>query len=502
VDLAGESTGKEALEKLDATLLEETDGKSMEKEMESVVDSVSETVPGNVAMAMPVATAASVASPAKSAARSTPGPVGTPAGSSAAADSQSSAKSTSVSGDRRGTSQAEKVSNLLRAKLAEAGSRGQQVTDPQHLMCEAHMNEVLEKIMVANSLESLDALVKSFKAACVAAKQLSQGAAKAAASLKGHINNKIRAALRKRTLEVKNQEQQEADASKKRAKVAATKIKEAAELAPPLFRLSIQDASLKMTAVSTQDADDKANFDPAVPRLLKTFDGLSDFALSAKVQLLLGNFGGSYKRQLREGRTQQPGYTKNGKEECGSFFDKLNKVFDPGATVAAADLPKSISMVTSTTWAWGYDSKLKCASVTPNGLAMWKYLAAGEIVWYLLEMRTLRSAVHTIMQKDSSGTQELLDYVTGLTRQPCCDAGTWLQRLTRHAGRWAAPLCPCRLGVRRDVLSRSACVWPAPHHDFQQRELRAALRAAHWVPQRRRQSCRQDEGGPGLHEAN
>ena len=67
--------------------------------------------------------------------------------------------------------------------------------------------------------------------------------------------------------------------------------------------------------------------------------------------------------------------------------------------------------VLNTLWMWGYETKFSGTGVTPNGLAMWKFLAAGEVTWLIFETKVLVPALKISLGKDKLSITEVYTYL-------------------------------------------------------------------------------------------
>lgn len=114
----------------------------------------------------------------------------------------------SVAGDLhlRGKTPAERVSGFMQKVHSDAGNRAPAVENPRALLCQAHMECSLERIMDSHSVPEMDEYVGLLDKAFIAARQLRDGAVKAATVLKQHVNTKQRGEARKRALEAKSRE--------------------------------------------------------------------------------------------------------------------------------------------------------------------------------------------------------------------------------------------------------------------------------------------------------
>jgi hypothetical protein len=275
--------------------------------------------------------------------------------------------------------------------------------------------------MDAPTLSDMHKRVVEFKNSVAAIRQVKDGATKAAASLKQHINNKSRSMARKRTQELKAKENEEADHVKKKAKAAAVLIKAEADLADPIFRIDWQKllAETLLKKITEVQEADVAKFKLKVeePCLLLGHAALAKMQTLPKVQMAIGNFGGTYKRSLKdEKRMQTPVFPKAGKEEIDTVWTDLMAAMPVASQVKTDELPKGIANVVNNTWLWGFDTKYKGVSFTPNCLAMFKIILNGCVATMMFETKALVSAMRIILQVDKLKLTEVQDFLASLER--------------------------------------------------------------------------------------
>ena len=154
------------------------------------------------------------------------------------ANAKSSASTTSPS-----VSSSMKVSSILRKSLepGAGNSAAQHVADVSHALCRAEMNDVHQSMLGCETVDDLHQQVDKLKNAAAVVKQLKDGATKAAASLKAHIQNRLKAQKRKLQQDEKQKEQVEMNARKRQAKEAALEVKKQADALSPVFTIEWGD---------------------------------------------------------------------------------------------------------------------------------------------------------------------------------------------------------------------------------------------------------------------
>ncbi|CAE7871566.1 unnamed protein product [Symbiodinium necroappetens] len=325
-------------------------------------------------------------------------------------DQKSEAPSQSTPG---GT--AAKLSSYLRKEIGNAGSKAQHVDPLGNLMAMAHMEELLQSFMACDSIDALNKAVSDLKNAAVVVRQLKEGATKAAASLRGHILNRQRAQQRKKQQESKQVENQEVLKKKKEAKTAAEEIKKQEATAPPLFQhnwTDLQGSDGAQLATMIQKNTGPANksinsFD--APCLICNCSFLADFQKNSKVMLMLGGFGGSYKKNTTlktVGKCQEMVYKNSGLEECMELWTKTEALFHHDFVACSDKMEKYLTAVLKASWLFGYDSQGTFVGTMPNGLASLRMLCSGEVLLVMFELRQLLPAMKILLGKDDVGGME------------------------------------------------------------------------------------------------
>ena len=161
--------------------------------------------------------------------------------------------------------------------------------------------------------------------------------------------------------------------------------------------------------------DDIKDIDIDIPFILKKNAKIVEWSNTSKMQVALGSFGGRYKKTdsfQAFGKAQMPLYSKEGKEETMEFVNYFMSLIPVTNKVMQEN---DFSRITSALWLFGYDPSLCSISATPNGMAMLKVLAYGEVKWIVMETASLIAALRTELQTDSIGFDDLEEKVGSLT---------------------------------------------------------------------------------------
>ena len=186
------------------------------------------------------------------------------------------------------------------------------------LMCEAHMQECLDKIMFVSDVDELTKLTTLLSKGLQAAKFMRQGLSKAASKMVGQVKTTDKKQKqKKRQLEENEAIEQE----KKRAKVAEVGLKEEAnalfsiDLAKAKQGIADGKASLQDVRRTSSVTDMRLDEGPI---LLEDSEPAKEFAKQKQTQLMLGLWGGQYKKTnacKTELRCQNPTAAGKGKED-------------------------------------------------------------------------------------------------------------------------------------------------------------------------------------------
>ena len=125
-----------------------------------------------------------------------------------------------------------------------------------------------------------------------------------------------------------------------------------------------------------------------------------------QVTLMLGGFGGSYKKNnnLKNfGKCQEMVYKNSGLEECMELWAKTEALFHSDFVACSDKMEKYLIAVLKASWLFGYDNQGTFLGTMPNGLASLRMLCSGEILLVMFELRQLLPALKIILGKDDIG---------------------------------------------------------------------------------------------------
>ena len=246
---------------------------------------------------------------------------------------------------------------------------------------------------------ALDKLTEEFCKGLVCAKEIKDSLSKAALSLKAHVANVKREALRKEKDAKARREKAEKDVVSTRAKQAAERLKKQEADVPPFFKITQEnwDDAIKNNIAKEIPKGASVGVENC-PALIEGWDKIDEFLAQDKVQIALGNFGGQYKKfgadaLKTDGRTQHPVYDGEGLAECGNLFEKLRELLPKDTVVSEADLPNAFANVLRHYWFYGFSSQMASIVSCPTGVPMIKLLAAGEVRWVVFEPVTTATAL-------------------------------------------------------------------------------------------------------------
>lgn len=151
------------------------------------------------------------------------------------------------------------------------------------------------------------------------------------------------------------------------------------------------------------------------PILFKDNRKISEWANEPKMQLALGSFGGRYKKTdmfSRSGKAQMVLFAKEGKEESHALISNFTAPIPDDNKVKGEN---DFSKITDTLWLFGYDPALTSISATPNGMAMMKVLAFGEVKWLVMEISSTVAALRAELGVDVIKADDLEALIGSLT---------------------------------------------------------------------------------------
>ena len=206
--------------------------------------------------------------------------------------------------------------------------------------------------------------------------------------------------------------------SQKKAKAAAKKVKEQAESIPAIFEIGLdklQQTEVMPAMREVTGIDFKEFGSIESPVLFKENTKISDWCNTSKMQVALGSFGGRYKKTesfTSVGKAQMVLFTKEGKEESLELLQHFLGTIPDSSKVKGEN---DFTRITDTLWLYGYDPNLCSIAPTPNGMAMLKVLAYGEVKRLVLECGSLLAALRTELNLETIGIDDLEELVGGLS---------------------------------------------------------------------------------------
>ena len=153
--------------------------------------------------------------------------------------------------------------------------------------------------------------------------------------------------------------------------------------------------------------NDLKEIDIDVPALFTKNTKIAEWSNTSKMQVALGGFGGRYKKTesfSQHGKAQMTIFTKEGKEECMELLNYFTNFISAQNKVTQES---EFSRITDTLWLYGYDPSMHSVAPNPNGMAMLKVLAYGEVKWIVMECASLLASLRTELQTDSIGIDDL-----------------------------------------------------------------------------------------------
>lgn len=170
-----------------------------------------------------------------------------------------------------------------------------------------------------------------------------------------------------------------------------------------------------MQEFSGDDVKEISDID--APFIMKKNAKIGDWMNSSKIQVALGSFGGRYKKTdtfQAHGKAQMTIFSKEGKEESIALVNGIMSLFPNTNKVTQEN---DFARITQTLWLFGYDPAMCSVSPTPNGMAMLKVLAYGEVKWLVMECCSLLAALRTELQQDSISLDDIEGMVGALSAE-------------------------------------------------------------------------------------
>jgi len=301
----------------------------------------------------------------------------------------------------------QKVSAKLQEDLRTGGLRVKVVDNLDRIRCRAHMIEILQSMLQAETKEGLQKAINEFDEAKLAIKQLYESVKKATANVKSKNDDATQASAKAESQRLTATQAKAVEDSKKIAKDLGNKIKEDAEKIAVVFTIS--DTDLLAVGVKAMAKID-ANALPDHHSMRFPFLIMADFPAlylwnaSPKTQMLLAAYGGNYKRTgagfKTTKRTQEQILKQSGAAETKIFCDKLIGLNFPETLVDKEHLNEGCKTVTDAMWLYGLSDSLASVALPPYGLPMYKTLMSGEMKWILFEIKSLKESIKKTYLRD------------------------------------------------------------------------------------------------------
>ena len=240
------------------------------------------------------------------------------------ADAKVATPAPSEAGSSRGKPTHRQVTELLRKAAKKMGTKGDAVQDIEKFVCRLETHVMLESTLTAETIEDLEKQEIAFKDAVAMSKQLIDSTKKAAMTLKSHIQNKQRAAIRVEATAAKSAAREETKRHQKATKELAQQLSSKEKEMPPIFQHAfnqlIEEDILGRVVIA--DVQPQTPPDPTNPILIQNPPAVAKWQHHGVVQLAFGNYGGLYKKSEHmndHGTTQSPIYKKDGAAETETF---------------------------------------------------------------------------------------------------------------------------------------------------------------------------------------
>eukprot|EP00435_Cladocopium_sp_Y103_P027036 s3755_g6.t1 len=326
-------------------------------------------------------------------------------------------------------SSGEQITSLLHTAAASS-KESMVVQNLAHLLSYLEMTEIQEKILLVETMKDLDEKLEVWTKCVQQVKLLAGGISKSASNLTTHVANIARKAQRDETKKRRLEETKAVAEAKKKAKAAAKKVKDDANSTPPIFEIGLdklqhtdvmpamRDRGGCQNCLGAEVTGDFKEFGSIeAPVLFKGNGKISDWCNTPKMQVALGSFGGRYKKTesfTSYGKAQMVLFSKEGKEESVELLQHFMGTIPESSRVKGEN---DFARITDTLWLYGYDPELCSIAATPNGMAMLKVLAYGEVKWLVMECGSLLAALRTELKLETIGLDDLDRYIGALTHE-------------------------------------------------------------------------------------
>jgi hypothetical protein len=183
-------------------------------------------------------------------------------------------------------------------------------------------------------------------------------------------------------------------------------LKAASEAVPPVYLLEWQDMGVpSVDEVRPTEKAPELNWDE--PLLFKKFSCLETFKSCPKGQMLLGGFGGTFKKSdaYKNSHWYQKAVSEKSMPEVKALFSEAVALSN-GLT---HDQLGSVGGVVETYWLYGQDAKTKWCFTPRNGLAQLRYLGAGGLSCLILLPSRFPSELQEVPYDDAKNMIENCD---------------------------------------------------------------------------------------------
>ena len=281
----------------------------------------------------------------------------------------------------------EKLTNVIIQLHSTGGIRSPKLSDATAIASLAHIEELVESCLQADSAETIAKVEASINKSLACAAQIRDGARKAKDSLKSHMDQLGREADNNQKSVKKQKGQQEMNAETGRMKAASNRMKLDASKLPPIYELDVtafHDDHVK--GVKRVDVLGRWDYglveDVSKPAKILHAKAMIELVDDNMVTVLLTGFGSKYKKTGKDalaetGRAQNIVMEGEGKEQCQAAFKKMKIGFP--AHVSAEEVPKEFKTLLDAFWLYGYSTTMASTKSVPNGFHMLKYLASGSV---------------------------------------------------------------------------------------------------------------------------
>ena len=332
----------------------------------------------------------------------------------------------------------ERVNGLLQQACAVKGAAFIPVQDVSSLRSWVDLAGRCHKLLQLGTVDALNEHKTASKKFLGTANQLRESVAKAASKVTGHLENIERESLRIQKKEQERKEKEAVAKAKAMAKKAAQNVQKMTVEVTGLF--AIDHAQLKpkllQTPIITDDKMKEADlaFDHSRLALVKSSMVEQEWANLPKVQMALSAYGGQYKSQSTTkaaGKGQTNMRSKAGKEETELLVRKLMSALQLDKKVAK--LSDQDEQMLKEIWLFGYVPQASFVAPTPQGLAMIKVLAAGEVSVFAIEIKSLLAH---LKKQGQQVTEDTFDSMFGMDASALAELSKECSLYYFHVKQW------------------------------------------------------------------